>query len=142
MCVIHTASYAGCPHIHSYPEIVHENAIYCPDQQVIHNGTSRQQEKCPECVKKTQKPRLPSAPRLETKRAPSADDNTNTQELREQLLGLDSGEDGAPVVTDGLVFIENYFGNGKGSEEAESSQASGLVEWQFIDQAVAEGDTR
>ena len=50
MCVTHTVRYLGCPHIHSYATVIHEDAAYCGNQQVIHDGFSRWNEKCPVCV--------------------------------------------------------------------------------------------
>lgn len=99
---------------------------------------SAETQTCPACLKKAQKQFRATAERLETK-AGLGDDNTNAEGQCEQVGHLESKGDSASVVTDGLVFIENYFGNGKGTTEQKPLQANGLVEWQLVSRAVAQG---
>ena len=134
MCIVHTARYAGCAHVHSYTELVHEDAIYCPNQQAIYDGVSTEQEKCPGCVKQDQ----------ELRRAMSEPVVRSGADVRSSSCGSVTGSDDR---ASGLEFVEDWFGSGAGEEEwtrssfrvRQNSLAESVEDWQLVDEADLAG---
>jgi hypothetical protein len=98
MCITHTARYASCNHVHSYTELVHENAIYCPDQQVAHDGITKSQDKCPDCAKTDQE-------RLRSMEGDRKDDGSDLCRTKTRSTRVEDGGEG-------LQFVEDYFADG------------------------------
>ena len=122
MCIIHTVRYTSCNHVHSYTELVHENVIYCPDQQVAHDGITKSQDKCPDCVK-TDQEQLRS---MERDRKGDGSDPCGTK------TGSTRVEDGG----EGLEFVEDYFADGSQAHVPRdwdgSAMCSSTEEWQIV----------
>src|SRR3954451_17291165 len=114
MCIIHTVRYASCNHVHSYIELIHENAIYCPDQQVAHDGITKSQDKCSECVKTDQEP-------LRSMERDRKDDGLDLARIKTESMRVE--DDGG----EGRDFEENYFANG--SQEHVPSDWDGSALW-------------
>jgi hypothetical protein len=122
MCIIHTVRYASCNHVHSYAELVHENAIYCPDQQVAHDGITKSQDECPDCVKTDQE-------RLRSMEGDRKDDGSD---LCRAKKGSTRVEDGG----EGLEFVEDYSADGSQAHVPRDWDGGAMwpsnEEWQLV----------
>ena len=122
MCIVHTARYASCNHVHSYTELVHENAIYCPDQQVVHARITKSGDKCPDCVKTDQ----------ELLRSMEGDRKDDGLDLRRANTGSTRVEDDS----EGLDFVEDDFPNGSQLNVPRDLDSSAMWssngEWQLV----------
>ena len=128
MCLVHIVRYAGCDHVHSYAEFVHEDAAYCPNQQVIHNGMAKEQDKCSDCIKKDRELSRAMKECLEA----GQDDSSNSS-------GSKTGSEAATE----LEFVENYFGGEPEARSVGGASGSGLAgsrqEWQLVQEADTKG---
>jgi hypothetical protein len=157
MCVVHMVSYPGCRHIHSYAEIVHDNAIYCSNQEVIDDGTSKEQWKCPDCLKKDQELLSENTVQLGLAEVAKAHADCRRGAGRPPVDGLknnSSSETRSEAATE-LEFIDNYFGHGAEtgtetgtkteSRDLGSSYGSGSgfadsrMEWEVVQEADGKG---
>jgi hypothetical protein len=122
MCIIHTVRYASCNHVHSYIELVHENAIYCPDQQVAHDGITKSQDECPDCVKVGQG----------WLRSMEGDRKDDGSDLCRAKTGSMRVEDGG----DGLEFVEDSFAGGSQAHVPRDWDGGAMwlsnEEWQLV----------
>jgi hypothetical protein len=122
MCIVHTVRYAGCNHVHSYTELVHENAIYCRDQQVAHDGITKSQDKCPDCVRTDQ----------ELLRSIEGDRKDDGSDLRGAKTGSTRVEDESA----GPEFVEAYFADGSQAHVPRDWDGSAIwssnEEWQLV----------
>ncbi len=119
MCIVSTVRYVGCPHVCSYAETVHDNAIYCGKQQVIDDGFSELQEKCEACQKKERE-----------LRGAMGDATGGRREVN-------SREDAVVISTEQLVFVEDYFGDGTGTKQIGDSVGS--EEWHVVQEEDVKG---
>jgi hypothetical protein len=104
-----------------------------------------EQDKCPVCVKKNQELQCAMADSVGTRRG--LGDESNGGEQHEQAEDLKSQRGTESIVTEGLEFVEDHFGEGKGTETQDqdlgSSYGSGLAdsrqEWQIVHKADVQG---
>ena len=129
MCIIHTVRYANCNHVHSYTSLVHENAIYCPDQQVAHDGITKSQDKCPDCVKTGQK-------RLHSMEGDRKDDGSD-------LCGTKTGSTRVEDGGEGLEVVEDNFADGSQAHVPRDWDGGAMLssneEWQLVQRREPEG---
>jgi hypothetical protein len=137
MCIVHMIKYTACKHTHSYAEIVHDDPIYCANQQVIDDGVSKERDKCPDCIQRDQT--VLFAMRESAGPGRPRSDEANPGERRGQAADLESQMGSESIVTDGLEFVENYVGDGPDTQDLGSSYGSGLAdsrtEWQLVPEA-------
>jgi hypothetical protein len=120
--------YASCNHVHSYTKLIHEMAIYCPDQHVVHVGITKSKDKCPDCVKTDQELLL----LIEGDHKDDSSDlcRTNTGSTRVE----DDGE--------GLDFVEGYHANGGLAYVPRDCDGNAMwssnEEWQLVQHRVSE----